>query len=152
MARPKFRKGDVVSLAGTVQSTTFVDDNAILVRIDGYYTDTLHRSESLTLVRQMFEPGDEIEWEVHTERNARGIVRAAHAKYLGVESPDETMDTVYPHNKPTLVRTAAEIEANEREKADEEAAARRPPVAPATPPRNDPPATTAAAPADDIQF
>lgn len=147
---PDFRKGDRVSLLGTVKGTY---GNNVSVDLDAYYSPVSVDRDSVTLVRKFFDIGDEIEWELTgLGQKERGIVRHSHKEFLWVEGKDEMMNTIYQHQKPTIVRTAAEIEAARDRLESSLAIAREPPVAPATPPRNDPPATPAADPADDIQF
>ena len=55
----KYRKGDKVSVTGTVTHDQR-EDKEVFVRLDGYYTDIMLPAANFTLVQPRFDVGDTV--------------------------------------------------------------------------------------------
>ena len=86
----KFRKGDIVSLRGTVKHNfdpyDCEKDTRVFVDIVGSHETIWIKPEDVTLVQPMFEIGDQVRWDEHGAGTIVAI-NDGHA-WIGMESGD----------------------------------------------------------------
>ena len=84
-----FKRGDVVSVKGTVRWDPAADDTYVYLRLEGGGSETSVKMEDVTLVQARFDVGEEVRYQ-----RARATIKAIVGDHAWIEYADGPQEVV----------------------------------------------------------